>query len=179
MTAGQLALPTMRPLAKARDTDEWYTPPRYLALGRAVLGGIDLDPASSPKAQRTVQAGRYYTRADDGLAQRWAGRVWLNPPYSAPGVWTERLISEYEAGHVTAAILLVYNATDTTWFQPLWNYPICFKRGRIQFHNRPGRSNTRGSCFVYFGPHVERFSEVFGEIGAVVQKVPSKPASRA
>lgn len=171
----QLTLPNMKPIAPADPSDEWYTPAVYLELARSVLGSIDLDPASSPTAQRAVQATRYHTRADDGLAQRWQQNVWLNPPYSRPGPWVHKLLAEYRAGHVTAAILLVYNATDTSWFTPLWEFPICFVRGRIQFGNRPGRSNPRGSCFVYFGPRVDRFSAVFREVGAIVQKVPYWP----
>jgi hypothetical protein len=38
---------------------EWYTPPAYcLEFVRAVLGTIDLDPASCALAQKTVQAKR-------------------------------------------------------------------------------------------------------------------------
>jgi hypothetical protein len=59
--------------------DEWFTPAKYIAAARAVLGGIDLDPASNAIAQATVRAGRYYSKDDDGLAQPWHGRVWLNP----------------------------------------------------------------------------------------------------
>lgn len=172
MTTAQLALPTMKPAAAAESTDDWYTPQKYIDAARRVLGAIDLDPASSQKAQRIVQAARYFTIADDGLAHPWQARsLWLNPPYSAPGPWVEKLIGEHEAGHVGAAILLVYVATDTSWFQGLWNYPICFVRGRIQFNNRRGRSNPRGSVFVYLGSDRARFIELFSPIGAVVERV--------
>src|SRR5262245_6844094 len=63
--------------------NEWYTPPAYLEAARLVLGGIDLDPASSDVAQRRVRAGRYFTKKDDGLSRPWRGRVWLNPPYAS------------------------------------------------------------------------------------------------
>jgi hypothetical protein len=63
---------------------EWYTPPKYIELARAVLGEIDLDPASSEKAQEAVRAKRYFTAADQGLRHEWRGRVWLNPPYAQP-----------------------------------------------------------------------------------------------
>jgi hypothetical protein len=41
--------------------NEWYTPPEHLDAARAVLGAIDLGPASSDKAQETVGAGNYFT----------------------------------------------------------------------------------------------------------------------
>jgi hypothetical protein len=48
---------------------ERYTPAEYIEAARKVLGGIDLDPATSPQAQRVVQATRYFTEKDDGLVQ--------------------------------------------------------------------------------------------------------------
>src|SRR5262245_13067731 len=46
--------------ARAKSYCEWYTPPQYIAAARAVLGAIDLDPASSEIAQTTVQAGAFF-----------------------------------------------------------------------------------------------------------------------
>lgn len=60
---------------------ERYTPAEYIAAVREVLGEIDLDPASSALAQETVRAIEHFTVDDDGLAQEWHGRVFLNPPY--------------------------------------------------------------------------------------------------
>lgn len=63
-------------------TPEHYSPPAIVELGRRVMGAIDLDPASCAVANETVQAQRFFAREDDGLVQRWLGRVWLNPPGS-------------------------------------------------------------------------------------------------
>lgn len=70
-------------VAHNSGNNEWYTPLPYVEAARAVMGTIDIDPASSDKANETVQAEHYYTIADNGLVRPWYGRVWLNPPYVA------------------------------------------------------------------------------------------------
>jgi len=51
--------------------NEWYTPTEYLEAAREVLGGFDLDPASSDAAQKIVKAQNYFTKSDDGLQKEW------------------------------------------------------------------------------------------------------------
>jgi len=62
---------------------ESYTPAVYIEAARAVMGGIDLDPASNALAQKTVKASRWYGEQENGLLQKWEGRVipW-HPPFS-------------------------------------------------------------------------------------------------
>jgi len=155
--------------------DEWYTPPKYVEAVRAVLGGIDLDPASHVMANDVVRAARYYTIDDDGLAQQWVGRVFMYPPherYTIPKFCT-KFTQEFEAGRITEAIVLVNNSTGATWAQPLLRLSsaICFPRGRIIFrHPENKKSNpVQGQMFLYFGPAagVIRFAERFAEFGMV------------
>jgi phage N-6-adenine-methyltransferase len=163
-------------------SDEWWTPPDGLDAPQDVLGTIDLDPASCPEAQANVRATKYFTKADDGLAQEWGGRVWLNPPYSNPAPWVKKLIEEYESGRVSEAILLVNDATDTTWFHEALQAcsAICFMRGRIKFlHRDKGETGParQGQNFLYFGDGVEKFARRFSDVGQVVRPHQPKPAA--
>jgi phage N-6-adenine-methyltransferase len=154
--------------------EEWYTPPRLLEAAREVLGGIDLDPASDTLAQAHVKAARFFTRDEDGLAQSWHGRVWLNPPYAGAQVrdFTTKLCEEYEAGDVTAAVLLTNNATDTAWWQRAAKAAaaVCFPLGRVRFL-RPGgeeaETPSQGQSVLYFGLAIPAFAATFGAFGVV------------
>jgi phage N-6-adenine-methyltransferase len=159
---------------RARSGDnEWYTPIAYVDAARAVLGGIDLDPATCEFAQSRIRADQFFTAEDDGLRHEWHGRVWLNPPYSQPlvGQFISKLIEEHSAGRVTAAIMLTHNNTDTIWFHKAASAcaAICFTLGRIAFEKADGQTGApaQGQSFFYFGEDVAPFREVFGEFGFI------------
>ena len=156
---------------------EWYTPPEYLERVRAVLGSIDLDPASTKVAQKTVKANRYFTKVEDALNREWHGRIFMNPPYDRDLLprFVEKLIGEFRAGRVCEAIVLVHSLTDPSWFHDLAGCAsaICFTRGRIPFVSPYGEANApvHGSAFFYLGPCRAKFIEEFGAIGLVVLPV--------
>lgn len=175
--------PTPKPIrTDTTGNDEWYTPAEYIELAREAMGGIDLDPAGCEFAQPTVRATRYYTQEDDGLAQPWSGRVWLNPPYSKGLIdrFVDKVCAEYAVGHVEQAIVLTHNFTDTAWFHKLMTgaTAVCFTRGRIRFYTEDGVGNspTSGHVFFYFGPNVETFAERFSKIGFILPKTSSRAA---
>lgn len=152
---------------------EWYTPSIYIEATRACMGSIDVDPATSEKAQETVRATTAFTISDNGLTQEWPGRVWLNPPYMQPHIanFVEKLLAELTIGRTTQAIMLTHNYTDTAWFQSaaVMCQAICFTRGRVKFISSDGEiaAPTQGQAFFYFGDNVDRFREVFGEFGFI------------
>jgi DNA N-6-adenine-methyltransferase (Dam) len=145
----------------------------YLDAVREVLGTIDLDPASSHDAQQTVQAARFYTAQENGLARAWYGRMFLNPPYAQPLIelFITRLVEEFRVGHVSEAILLTNNSTETHWFRTAEAAAsrLCFTKKRIPFVDTQGHrvSPTNGNVFFYFGAQEARFREVFQAFGVI------------
>lgn len=168
-------------------SDAWFTPAIYLDLVREVFGGeIELDPASCEQANAIVRAKRYYSKQQDGLSQEWKARTFfLNPPYgrgvkhkSNQEIWSQKLIQEYESGHVEEAILLLNACTGTAYFQNLLNhgYHICLVRGRIHFdgNGKSMEGPTHDNAFIYLGKCPERFIQVFERIGPIVVNVKGK-----
>jgi hypothetical protein len=160
------------------DSNEYYTPAEYVEAVRAVLGTIDLDPASCEEANRTVKAADYFTAEDNGLKRAWVGKVFLNPPYGRDietgggnqGVWSARLIEQYRVGLIEEAILLVSANTDCKWFDPLWDFPMVFTR-RIDFDAPEGQQRTgpnHGSVLVYFGNNPDTFNREMRKFGRIV-----------
>ena len=152
---------------------EWYTPAVYIEAARAVLGTIDLDPASSIAANSVVQAKRFFTKADNGLTQEWHGNVWLNPPYSRDliGRFVDKLLLEIRAGRTQQAILLVHAYTDTGWFRRATavSAALCLTK-RIRFWSPDGRSNrspTQGQALLYYGDNADGFRKAFAGFGIV------------
>jgi phage N-6-adenine-methyltransferase len=160
--------------AQGTGENEWYTPAEYVEAARLVMGGIDLDPASSETANRTVKASRILTQEQNGLAVSWHGRVWLNPPYAQPWIaqFAEKMVEEFKSGRVRDAITLTHNYTDTQWFHALAGSAaaVCFTRGRIGFLSPDGKraAPTQGQAFCYFGANVPQFAEEFARFGLVM-----------
>jgi len=155
--------------------NEWYTPPEYAEAARNVLGEIDLDPASSEIANRTVKARDFYSVERDGLKEVWRGRVWMNPPYAAGLIdkFTEKLALHYSNGDVSEAIVLVNNATETGWFQSILVHAsaVCFVKKRIRYIDADGNqasSPLQGQAILYLGKNPDSFTSNFFGFGKVL-----------
>lgn len=162
-------------VANASGENEWYTPPEFIERARQAMGGIDLDPASCKEAQKVVKAKRFYDILDDGLSKKWKGRVWMNPPYSkdACSKFAEKLLAHAAAGDISQACVLVNNATETAWMQPMLRTcaAVCFPEGRIKFHDKTGKpanSPLQGQAILYFGSNRDDFEKAFSDIGPIL-----------
>lgn len=132
-------------------TDVWLTPPEIITA----LGPFDLDPCSAPEPRPWPTADRHICLPENGLTATWAGRVWLNPPYSRDAVHWLRKLSEHGQG--TA---LVFARTETSWFvEYVWkrSTSLLFLDGRIYFRypdgTRPKFNAGAPSVLVAYGEH--------------------------
>jgi hypothetical protein len=103
------------------------------------MGSIDLDPASSKKANRIVKATAFYTQDKatafytqdkatafytqdtDGLSKQWNGNVFMNPSFQATLIkrFVDKLCSHSDAGDVLQSIASRNrNDRKTTPFAP-------------------------------------------------------------
>lgn len=148
---------------------EYYSPIGYTEAARMLMGEIDLDPASSDYANVRVKALNYFTKKDDGLKQKWFGRVWMNHPFSkgenkcpddhskckkkvciergfhidqdqpSNHDWISKLIDEYKNGDVTEAVIITFASTSEGWFRPLLKFPQMYPNGRVNYFDQSGK----------------------------------------
>ena len=152
--------------------NEWYTPAQFTTAARAAMGSINLDPASSEIANRTVGADAFFTKEDDGLSREWNGNVWLNPPYASPLIsqFANAVADKFDSGEIDQACVLVNNATETAWFRRLAKSAsaICFLSSRVKFldmNSSPSGSPLQGQAVLYFGNSLKSFNQAFFELG--------------
>jgi hypothetical protein len=164
-------------------TVEWFTPIEILDRVRKTFGGkIDLDPASCEEANKNVKASKFFTKEENGLCQKWHGKVFLNPPYgrdrkNGQAAWSKRMISAYDSEEIEEGILLVNSATGNKWFKPLKERLICFPDFRIKFLSEGKDDPTHSNAIIYFGKNEESFISAFEDLGAVMKMVSVKTHS--
>ena len=159
----------------ATGENEWYTPECYIEAVKELMGTIDVDPASSERPNKIVQASTYYTIETDGLKQKWTGNVWMNPPYSQPLIkeFCDLLVKKFLDGEVKQACVLVNNATETGFYQTMLQHcqAVCFIAGRVKFLDKEGNSTgapLQGQTILYFGENPEAFYSIFSKFGVVL-----------
>ena len=141
------------PKAGSRKEDlELITNADLCAAAHGLLGGIQLDPASSDIANEHVEAEEYFTPAECGLNDRqWYGRVYLFPPsgayfwdkklerwrmtrassptlVSSHAVWFRKLLRSWMAGHVEQGLCMCNCPDMIRYEQRIFDFPMCILR---------------------------------------------------
>jgi len=110
--------------------------------------GFGLDVCATAE---NAKCDRFFTPAEDGLAQKWEGVCWMNPPYGrAIGDWMKKAFESSREG--ATVVCLVPARTDTAWWhQFAVRGEIEYLQGRIKFGNAKN-SAPFPSAIVVFRP---------------------------
>ncbi len=107
---------------------DWRTPPEVFGPLHAEFD-FTLDPCCTAE---TAKCAKFYTEAENGLAQDWSGeRVFMNPPYGreiAP--WTRKA---RESNALVVGLLPA--STDLRWWHEdiVGRAEVRYLRGRVRF----------------------------------------------
>lgn len=111
--------------------------------------GFTVDVAALP---HNAKLERFFTPAQDGLAQSWAGeRVWCNPPYSSIEPWLAKAWDEWSNGADLIVMLLPANRTEQGWWQ---RHVEPYRRtGELRVEFLPGRLRFIAAGKTEVGPN--------------------------
>ncbi len=115
-----------------KEADERYTPKWIFDTLNLEF---DLDPCSPVGGIKDAPIKYYYTAEDDGLSKDWFGNVWVNPPFSNPRPFMERL-----AQHGNGIGLV--RISQSQWAKDLWNLcdGVILNDKRLKFDRVDGSS---------------------------------------
>lgn len=153
----------VNPALLTSNNQNYETPPAFFErINKSYRFTLD----ACANAENT-KCEKYFSVADDGLKQSWAGEsVWINPPYAPtmraclrgcqrktcakrgyhikedqPGqiAWVKKAWEEVQHNNCNVAVLLLPARTDTRLFHEyvLRSSLVVFIRGRLQFVDAP------------------------------------------
>ena len=135
-------------------TDDWVTDPKVFAYLDSIFQ-FTLDPCASHDNHKCE---RYFTSAEDGLLQSWAGeRVFMNPPYGAAiGDWMRKACLEARGGALVVCLLPA--RTDTAWWHEyakqgevhLVRGRLKFVRGRLKFGTKDSNAPFPSAIVIFY-----------------------------
>lgn len=159
---------------------ELITNKDLVAAAHGLLGGIELDVASSKVANTFVEAEKFYTPLDDGLnAQEWYGRVYLFPPsgayfwdkksdkwkmtrssspslVSSHAVWFRKLFKFWFNRQVEQGLYFTNCPDMIRYEQQIFDFPVCILRTAPNLIKNTsqgiGKHKTCTSLLVYLPP---------------------------
>jgi hypothetical protein len=141
-------------------SDDYYTP--AWVFERMGIE-FDLDVCSPPGGIPWIPATRFFDMADDGLAQPWEGRVWMNPPYSKATPWVNKFVDHRHG-------IALLPTAKSYWLDTIWGAAeaiVMYGHGGEMPFVRPGRPPFRPWFPVSFAAFGEECVEAIGRLGVV------------
>lgn len=126
-------------------TDLWATPQDFFDQLNAEFG-FTLDVCATAD---NAKCAKFYTAADDGLAQPWHGVCWMNPPYGREiGKWMAKALQASQQG--ATVVCLVPSRTDTRWWHDsAVKGEVRFIKGRLKFGSAKANAPFPSAVVVY------------------------------
>jgi phage N-6-adenine-methyltransferase len=112
----------------SKASDLWGTPQRLFDELHAIFR-FDLDVCALPE---NAKCSRFFTPADDGLAQDWSGTVFMNPPFSQIEHWLRKALESSLRG-VIVVCLVPARPGSGWWNDFVTRGDITFLRRRLKF----------------------------------------------
>jgi phage N-6-adenine-methyltransferase len=111
-------------------SSEWTTPNDLFEALNEIFH-FTLDPCAS---KANAKCRQYFTQLENGLTKKWAGRVFMNPPYGRQiGTWVKKAYVESQS-NAELVVCLLPARTDTIWFHDYCaKGEILFLKGRLRF----------------------------------------------
>ena len=99
-------------ISESATTDDYYTPKWFFeSLGLQ----FDIDVAAPIQGIPWIPAKKWFSQADDGLAQDWGGAlVWMNPPFSKATPWMRKFIDNANG-------IALAPVSRSKWFAEIWD----------------------------------------------------------
>lgn len=127
-------------------TELWATPIDFFQKWSDSIGGFDLDVCAN---QENAKCSKFFSKEDDGLAQQWIGKCWMNPPYGKEiGRWMKKAYESSQEG--ATVVCLVPSRTDTKWWHDYaMKGQITFIKGRLKFGNSKNSAPFPSAVIVF------------------------------
>ena len=133
---------------------EWYTPEWIF---KKLNMEFDIDVCAPKGGIDYIPAKKHFCIEDDGLIQKWEGKVWMNPPFKEAGKWMTKF-------HEHANGVALVPVSKTKWFDKLIEDPkvkIEILPSTLSFHHDNKMCRVRSPCcLVYIDKYFELPEEV-------------------
>ncbi|WP_309709163.1 DNA N-6-adenine-methyltransferase [Armatimonas sp.] len=131
------------------NTDMWSTPPELFAELHAEFN-FQLDVCAIAENARCP---RFFSPTQNGLAQKWEGVCWMNPPYGRTiGDWMKKAKESAEEG--ATVVCLVPARTDTRWWHDyaVKAKEIRYLKGRLKFGKAENSAPFPSAVIIFMPP---------------------------